>query len=55
MQSISFPALLALLIVVCVIALAICLNRRVRTGLRIGWFSWFLETDRNEKPRQDAE
>jgi hypothetical protein len=46
--SISLYAIVALLLVVSVIVIAICRNYHVRTGLRVGWISFFLETDRNE-------
>jgi hypothetical protein len=55
MQSVGFPALAALLVVVCVIALAICRNPYVRTGLKLGaLFSFFLETDRSEQKNDTA-
>lgn len=45
-QYISFGALL---LFGAVIMVAICLNYHVKTGVQVGWFRFFLETDRDER------
>lgn len=40
--------ILVLILVLSVIVFAIWRDYRIRTGLRLGWLSFFLETDRNE-------
>jgi len=47
LQSISLGGIVALLLVASVIVIAVCRNYHVKTGLRFGWFSFFLETERN--------
>jgi hypothetical protein len=49
----TFGILTALLLS-SVIVFAISRNGRVKTGLRLGWLTFFFETDRNEPERKSG-
>lgn len=54
LQFISWPVIGTVLLFL-VILIAVCRNYHVKTGLRLGWFSFFLETERNQSsPRNEA-
>jgi len=51
-QAFSIPVLVALFLLTIVVAIAVWRNYRVKAGLRVGWFSFSLETDRDEPHKE---